>query len=402
MLSGLEWLDLEDNQLVGEIPTVLGNLENLRRFNISGNQLTGCIPVGLRDVVSNDFDELGLPFCDVARSTCVTGGAVTDATNEGLVSDCEALLRARDTLTGSAPLNWSADTPIAQWEGVTVDGAPQRVTALRLNDKQLSGTIPAELDSLSNLEELYLNRNRLSGHIPSELGRLDNLQRLYLSGNRLTGCIPQGLRDVVGNDFDDLGLPFCDASQSCETGVAVADVSNNPGLVSDCEALLAARDKLGGSARLDWSAGTPIVDWGGITVGGTPRRVTGVRRNARQLTGEIPTELANLPNLQHLSLGSNQLTGQIPLELGNLSNLQYLLLGSNQLTGEIPTELGNLSNLRYLFLGSNQLTGQIPTELGKLSSLMNLQLQSNQLSEEIPMELGNLAYLRVLDLPSIS
>ena len=30
--------------------------------------MTGCIPDGLRHVVDNDFDELGLPFCDVLLS----------------------------------------------------------------------------------------------------------------------------------------------------------------------------------------------------------------------------------------------------------------------------------------------------------------------------------------------
>ena len=44
------------------------NLTNLERLYLSENQLTGCIPYGLRHVVDNDFDELGLPFCDVLLS----------------------------------------------------------------------------------------------------------------------------------------------------------------------------------------------------------------------------------------------------------------------------------------------------------------------------------------------
>ena len=89
------------------------------------------------------------------------------ANNPGLVSDCEALLAARDTLAGSATLNWSADTPITEWEGVAVGGVPQRVTGLRLNNRPLSGTIPPELGSLSNLNSLELSWNQLSGEIPS-------------------------------------------------------------------------------------------------------------------------------------------------------------------------------------------------------------------------------------------
>ena len=52
------------------------------------------------------------------------------------------------------------------------------------------------------------------------------------------------------------------ASSDCATGGAVADADNNPGLVSDCEALLASRDTLAGSATLNWSADTPIADTG--------------------------------------------------------------------------------------------------------------------------------------------
>ena len=39
----------------------------------------------------------------------------------------------------------------------------------------MSGEIPAELGSLSNLTELYLRDNDLSGEIPAELGSLSNL-----------------------------------------------------------------------------------------------------------------------------------------------------------------------------------------------------------------------------------
>ena len=67
------------------------------------------------------------------------------------------------------------------------------------------------MGSLANLRWLFLSENQLTGEIPKELGNLANLERLYLSENQLTGCIPYGLRHVVDNDFDELGLPFCDA-----------------------------------------------------------------------------------------------------------------------------------------------------------------------------------------------
>ena len=120
-------------------------------------------------------------------AACVAGGAVSDAANNpGLVSDCDTLLAERDTLAGTATLNWSADTPMGWWEGVKVGGSPLRITGLALGGKGLTGSIPAGLGSLRNLDSLLL------------------------APNQLTGCIPKGLRDVADNDLDELGLPYCD------------------------------------------------------------------------------------------------------------------------------------------------------------------------------------------------
>ena len=78
-------------------------------------------------------------------SRCVTGGAVTDRANTGLIHDCEALLEGRDTLAGIGSLDWSSDAPMTEWLGVTVDGDSMRVTRLDLRDGNLSGRIPAAL-----------------------------------------------------------------------------------------------------------------------------------------------------------------------------------------------------------------------------------------------------------------
>ena len=50
--------------------------------------------------------------------------------------------------------------------------------SLELPNNALSGEIPAELGSLSNLESLNLSNNDLSGEIPAELASLSNLTDL--------------------------------------------------------------------------------------------------------------------------------------------------------------------------------------------------------------------------------
>ena len=194
--------------------------------------------------------------------------------------------------------------------------------------------------------------------------------------------------------IDDAGSSYF--SGACSAGVAVEDPDANAGLVSDCEALISARDTLAGDATLLWSTDVPMDLWPGITVDGDPSRVTIVSLLDHGLTGEIPAELGSLDGLIELQLGLNELTGQIPPELGNLLSLERLDLDHNLLSGEIPAELGDLENLELMYLDDNLLKGEIPPELGNLDNLVLLYLWGNLLSGEIPSELGTLSNLQRL------
>ena len=164
-------------------------------------------------------------------SVCVTGGAVP-ASNAGLASDCETLLGIKDTLRGSAPLNWSATTPITRWDGVRLGGSPQRVTIIKLQKRNLDGSIPADIGKIEKLVDLWLYVNSLTGPLPAELGDLADLETLMLSNNELsgqipdalndltlkrlwlknnsfTGCMPANLLDVPDGDAASLNLPVC-------------------------------------------------------------------------------------------------------------------------------------------------------------------------------------------------
>ena len=382
-LPNLEVLSLSHNQLGGEIPAELANIPTLGTLSLYNNLFTGCIPKELKRIQANDLGSLDLPFCE--EGMCSAGTAVENPNaNRGLTSDCQALVAALDTLRGSVSLDWSTEISIEEWEGVVISDSPRRVIELDLSVKSLDGTIPPELGNitklkilslsgnaltgeipsrlakLSSLETLSLDDNQLSGQIPPDLVRLTNLKELHLSGNQFTGCIPDGLEDVEDNDLDTFdNLPLC-GEVDCSSGTAVDEPGSNEGLVADCELLLELRDELAGRAFLNWSPHIAVNTWDGVTVGGSTKRVTRIELDDQGLSGEIPTKLGRLANLEVLSLADNQLSGEIPSELGGLSELTTLSLANNQLSGEISAELAVLSNLEELKLAGNNLSGCIP------------------------------------------
>ena len=307
----------------------------------------------------------------LAQQPCDNGVAVPNpSANSGLVADCNTLLSLKDTLAGTATLNWSENTAIANWDGIAVSGSPQRVTELNLESHGLTGTIPTELGEVASLQKLRLSGNALTGLIPSDIGDLVNLEGLWLSTNQLTGTIPRELGNL-GN-MQDMSL-----TNNQLTGSIPPELGN----LVNLEVLHLFGNQLTGSIPSQL---------------GSLVNLRSLWLNANQLTGSIPKELGNLVNLEQLVLVNNALTGSIPSELGGLVNLQRLRLDRNQFTGSIPTELGNLVNLQILRLDRNQLTGSIPLDLLSLTDLKQLQLHNNELTGSIPSELGNLTTLEGL------
>ena len=321
-----------------------------------------------------------------STAVTVTVNAASSPDRDALV----ALYNATDGPNWKNKNNWLSDRLIGEWYGVTTD-ANGRVTVLDLRDNGLTGSIPAELGSLSNLQGLWLENNGLTGSIPAELGSLSNLQRLWLKNNGLTGSIPAEL----GNLSNLQGLYL---SGNRLTG----SIPSELGSLSNLVELNLYNNGLTGSIPAELGNLTNLkqlhLDSNGLT-GRIPAELGNLTNLTRlylsdnQLSGSIPAELGSLSNLQYLSLGVNQLSGSIPSELGSLSNLRELLLDTNQLSGSIPSELGSLSNLQILWLARNQLSGSIPSELGSLSNLQGLFLLDNQLSGSIPAELGSLSNL---------
>ena len=315
---------------------------------------------------------------------CATTHYVANPTvNTDLVADCRNLVAARNHWTNHAGNNnlahhhplrlWSGD--ITAWSGVTVTAnrvarLDLRVASSAAPHWRLSGTIPAELGNLGNLQRLLLSRNYLSGPIPTELGNLTNLTHLWASSNQLTGSIPTELGNLTSL-----------LQMSLHSNQLTGSIPTELGSLTNLERLYLSGNRLNGSIPTELGN---LTNFERLYLAGN------------QLSGPIPTELGNLTSLTRLLLNNNQLSGEIPTELGNLTSLQYLYLNDNQLSGEIPTELGNLTSLLWMFLGGNRLSGEIPAELGNLTIVRWIDLGNNQLSGEIPAELGSLQMLEAL------
>ena len=284
--------------------------------------------------------QLQAPPAIVAAARCQAGVAVADPTaNRGLVQDCAALLRVQ--AVWAPPLNWSTDRPLSDWVGVASSGSPPRVRELDVSGRGLRGPIPAALGQVTHLRYLDLSHNQFSGPIPVELSQLADLRAVFLAGNQLTGCAPPGLPVV---DREELGLPECEAAgpgdvTGCSTASVAPEPAANPGLVADCEALLAASEVLDPLGTLNWSADLPLAHWDGVKVAGTPPRVQGLNLSGRGLYGQFPPELSRLTHLRNLGLSRTNLEGPIPPELEALAQLESLYLAGNQLTGCLPLKL---------------------------------------------------------------
>ncbi|MCB9151131.1 MAG: M4 family metallopeptidase [Caldilineaceae bacterium] len=174
-LTQLQQLYLADNQLRGLIPSELGNLGQLTALDLSGNKLIGHIPGAL--------------------------GNLQQATNI-LLSDNELTGPIADAI-GNLPNLMLLDLSHNQIGGeipATLGNLPQ-IVDLYLSHNQFTGRIPVALGSLTTIGALDVSFNQLSDQLPVELGALPFLRNLHVEQNQLGGPIPDEYTALTLNSF---------------------------------------------------------------------------------------------------------------------------------------------------------------------------------------------------------
>jgi uncharacterized repeat protein (TIGR02543 family) len=219
-------------------------------------------------------------------ATGARGGAIPDGERTVLLN----LYTATNGSGWTNSTNWNGPLGTeCTWYGVSCDSLKTHVTAVALNNNNLSGTLPG-LSGLTYLQSFSAFSNQLTGRIPPFTGL--NLQYFSVENNRLTGPIPP-LNCLINLQYFAVG----------------------------------------------WNQLTgPIPSLSELT----NLRVFSVFNN--QLRWMIPS-LSGLTNLEAFSVGNNQLTGTIP-SLSGLTNLMAFSVANNQLTGDVPA-VPSPNNLAY-------------------------------------------------------
>ncbi len=220
----LTHLHLPSNQLNGNIPIEIGNLNDLISLGLYTNQLSGSIPPEIGNL--NNLTHLYL------NSNQLNGNIPNEIGN---LNNLEVLFLSFNQLSGNIP---------------SQIGDLNNLTTLHLYSNTLSGNIPSELGNLNNLRILYLHNNyQLSGSIPPEIGNLSNMLYLQLFNNNLNGCYDNNLLSLCsqiasnsnyyisnGNNFNAPWEDFCNTGAGTCTPVWPSDY-NYDGTANETDAL---------------------------------------------------------------------------------------------------------------------------------------------------------------------
>lgn len=306
-----------------------------------------------------------LPCCGLVRRAA--------AQAQQPAGEAAALLKIKSAWGDPPALSgWNASAAHCEWPNVGCDAAG-RVANLTLGSAGLAGPIPDAVGDLVNLTYIDFSNNTISGAFPTALYRCASLQHLDLNHNNLTGELPPDIGRGMGSNLTTLILNDNQFSGTIPAGL---------GSLTGLQTLWLANNQFeAGELPESFKNLSGLVSlWAGQC----------------NLTGNFPSVVLEMPELELLSLENNRLTGSIPPRMWSLKKLQELFLFENSFTGDVVVDGFASHSLTNIDVSQNNLTGSIPEVFGTLNNLTKLYIFSNSFSGEIPASIGRLPSLRVL------
>ncbi|WVZ79469.1 hypothetical protein U9M48_027043 [Paspalum notatum var. saurae] len=191
--KSLELLFLAANKISGTIPQEIVRFTNLKLLRMEQNLLTGNLPSSLGNL--QNIISQRIPEQTFRRNSTINQ------------SSAFQLRRRVDLRPGKPEVGGrgvAVRSPLESPRGGRREGHGKIFTlsslsnALDLSHNQLSGKIPLEISGLINLGTLIISNNELSGHIPSTLGECVHLESLHMEKNLLEGTIPESFANLRG------------------------------------------------------------------------------------------------------------------------------------------------------------------------------------------------------------
>ncbi|KAJ1265096.1 hypothetical protein BS78_08G052300 [Paspalum vaginatum] len=221
----MSYLELDNNDLTGHIPSELGNCKSLSLLNLASNSLEGQVPdqiskLGKLVVLKLQNNKLSgvVPstFSDLTSLSTLnlSLNSFSGVIPEGIfkLPKLSNLYFQGNKISGAIPASVSSSQFLIELNlgdnalSGTIPTMPTSVSTalLNLSHNNLSGSIPSNINSLSELEILDLSHNDLSGEVPPSLVDLQSLTELDLSYNKLSGSVPIFSKTV---DINIIGNP---------------------------------------------------------------------------------------------------------------------------------------------------------------------------------------------------
>ena len=223
---------------------------------------------------------------------------------------------------------------------------------LDIRDNHFVGSIPDEIDGLSNLRVLSLSGNHFSGVISKRLCRLKRIGIMDLSNNSFSGTISSCFNNIsfgklVASDFVYRSSFAFGVGDSCFPYKS---------LLNEYFEIQGSSWKLYGPVEIEIVTKYRPDLYKGLNLD----LMSALDLSLNKLIGEIPPNLGQLSSLHGLNLSHNQLTGPIPKSFSNLTQLESLDLSHNNLSGEIPSTLIDINSLAVFNVSHNNLSGKLP------------------------------------------